>query len=182
MRPISLLTAVILPLALAAPVPDKDTAPQVVPLPPAAAILAPINDGLATAAQKAGGSTSATTSKRQGSELAPILGLLGDLGSLEGILKERDENTKRQLPTLPDLGNLDNLDAILEELGPVTSEAGKIAPVDVGGIVKRQDIPLVGSLPGVADLIDDLPIGSPQLRWGGLKERAKRQEAFEGIE
>ncbi|KAJ8061608.1 hypothetical protein OCU04_009414 [Sclerotinia nivalis] len=216
MRPVSLLAAVILPLTLAAPVPDKETTtPQIIPLPPPAAILALINAGLAgaanptdvayvtgliaaaqsaaeaaAAAQKASGSASVTTSKRQNLGLGSLLGILGDLG-LGDILKERDENTKRQVAGLPNLGNLGNLGAILGALGPVTSVASDIPPVDVGGILKRQDLPLVGSLPGVAGLTNDLPLGSlgsvaggilqnptgAASLLGGLQERAKRQEA-----
>ncbi|APA13527.1 predicted protein [Sclerotinia sclerotiorum 1980 UF-70] len=218
MRPISLLTAVILPLTLAAPVPDKDTnTPQIIPLPPPDAILALINAGLANAAnptdvayvtgliaaaeaaaeaaaaaQKASGSTSGTTSKRQ--DLGSLLGILGDLplGSLGlgGILKERDENTKRQVTGLPDLANPGELGAILGELGPVVGVAGDIPPLGNGGVLKRQDLPLVGSLPGVAGLTNDLPLGSlgsltggllqnptaATSLLGGLKERAKRRE------
>ncbi|CAD6451841.1 2fa5710d-ae68-42e8-8fb1-cf92ac93e398 [Sclerotinia trifoliorum] len=223
MRPISLLTAIIFPLSLAAPVPDKESnTPQTIPLPPPAAILALINAGLAdaanptdvayatgliaaaeaaaeaaAAAQKASGSisgtASGTTSKRQnlGSLLGILQGLgLGSLGSLGG-LKERDENSKRQVTGLPDLGDLGELSAILGELGPVVSVAGDIPPVGDGGVLKRQDLPLVGSLPGVAGLTNDLPLGSlgsvtggltqsltdPTSLLGPLKERAKRQEA-----
>ncbi|KAF7945341.1 hypothetical protein EAE96_010116 [Botrytis aclada] len=118
MRPVSLITAFLLPLAFAAPVPDKDTTPQTIPIPPPAVIQALIDAGLsqfatpadiayingaiaaaeaaAATAQKAGGS-----SKRQDlglgsltSTLDPILGILGGLGL--GGLKERDEIVERR--------------------------------------------------------------------------------------
>ncbi|KAF7877005.1 uncharacterized protein EAF02_008225 [Botrytis sinoallii] len=111
MRPISLITAVILPLAFAAPVPEKALIDAGLGQFATPADIAYINDAIAAAeaaaaaTQKAGGS-----SKRQGSGLGsitgaldPILGILGSLG-LGGGLKERDEIVKRQ--SLPVLGNV----------------------------------------------------------------------------
>ncbi|KAF7936924.1 hypothetical protein BELL_1935g00010 [Botrytis elliptica] len=189
MRPISLITAVILPLAFAAPVPEKDNSPQVIPIPPPAVIQALIDAGLgqfatpadiayinnaiaaaeaaAAATQKAGGS-----SKRQdlglGSitgALDPILGILGSLGL--GGLKERDEIVKRQ-----DLG----LGALTSPLEPILGILGSLG---IGGLkerdqtVKRQSLPVlgnvVGSVPGIATgtgITNDLPIVGPVV--GGL--------------
>ncbi|TGO49850.1 hypothetical protein BCON_0198g00060 [Botryotinia convoluta] len=194
MRPISLITAVILPLAFAAPVPDQNTTPQIIPIPSPAAIQALIDVGLgqfatpaniayingaiaaaeaaAAATQKAGGS-----SKRQtlglgslGDELGPLLNILGGLGL---GLKERDEIVKRQLG----LGDISNLGSVLGApgpvLGPVTSIAGSL-PIQAGtGILKRQSLPVVGnvvgSVPGVATgtgITNNLPIVGPAV--GGI--------------
>ncbi|KAF5870867.1 uncharacterized protein Bfra_009422 [Botrytis fragariae] len=184
MRPISLITAVTLPLAFAAPVPDQDTTPQIVPIPPPAVIQALIDAGLgqfatpadiayingaiaaaeaaAAATQKAGGS-----SKRQdlglGSltgALEPILGILGGLGL--GGLKERDGIVKRQ-----DLaGELSPLLSILGGLG-----LGGLKERDE--IVKRQSLPVlgnvVGGVPGTATgtgITNNLPIVGPVV--GGI--------------
>ncbi|KAM0160241.1 hypothetical protein ACHAQE_004052 [Botrytis cinerea] len=195
MRPISLITTIILPLAFAAPVPDKDTAPQTISIPPPAVIQALVDAGLgqfatpanlayinsaieaaeaaaAAATQKAGGS-----SKRQdlglGSltgALDPLLGILGGLGL--GGLKERDEIVKEQL----DLSNLGSvLGALSPELEPVTN-IGEALPIQAGtGILKRQSLSalgnIVGSVPGGAigtGITNSLPIVGPVL--GGISQ------------
>ncbi|KAF7914373.1 uncharacterized protein EAF01_000779 [Botrytis porri] len=182
MRPISLITAVILPLAFAAPVPDQDTTPQIVPIPPPAVIQALIDAGLgqfatpadiayingaiaaaeaaAAATEKAGGS-----SKRQDlglgsltSTLEPILGILGGLGL---GLKERDEIVKRQ-----DLG----LGSVTSALEPILGILGGLGLglKERDEILKRQD--LAGELGPLLSILGGLGLG--------LKERdeiVKRQ-------
>ncbi|TGO69686.1 hypothetical protein BOTNAR_0008g00530 [Botryotinia narcissicola] len=172
MRPISLITAVILPLAFAAPVPGKDTSSQVVPTPQALidaglgqfatpADIAYINSAIAAAeaaaaaTQKAGGS-----SKRQdlglGSltgALDPILGILGSLGL--GGLKERDEIVKRQ--SLPVLGNV----------------VGSVPGIATGtGITNN--LPIVG--PIVGGILQNPTSVVTSVLGGGLKEKAKRRQ------
>ncbi|TGO22125.1 hypothetical protein BPAE_0181g00080 [Botrytis paeoniae] len=192
MRPILLITAVILPLAFATPVPDKNTTPQVIPVPPAAAIQTLIDSGLAkyattadilyitTAAEAAAAATQKTggSSKRQNlglgsltGALEPILDILGGLGL--GGLKERDEIVKRQLGLgdVSDLGSV--LGALDPVLGPVTSIAGTL-PIQAGsGLLKRQTLPVlgnaVGSVPDVATgsgITNNLPIVGPVV--GGI--------------
>ncbi|RAL66414.1 hypothetical protein DID88_006105 [Monilinia fructigena] len=134
MRLISLLPVIMLPLALTAPVPDTDT------LTSASTALAVLNSSLASSlssaeiayldsviAAAAAVQNADSKSKRQGvaEEVENLLGLSTSTLGLTGVLKERNEKTKRQdaLDAL-DLGTL--LEPLSEGLGPVTNIIGGI--------------------------------------------------------
>ncbi|KAK6596804.1 hypothetical protein H4I96_09456 [Botrytis cinerea] len=154
MRPISLITAIILPLSFAAPVPDKDTAPQTISIPPPAVIQALVDAGLGqfatpanlayinSAIEAAEAAAAAATQKAGGSSKRQDLGLGSLTGALDPFLKQLD---------LSNLGSV--LGALSPELEPVTN-IGEALPIQAGtGILKRQSLSalgnIVGSVPGV---------------------------------